>query len=103
MITRLSGMTTHCNTTAYVIFGNLKPSSTTFRNFRYPATIMGSKRRGGELKDLSLHDLPAALEFAITSQGSAELALLFLIENYDFNLDALKGRLQGSYCFRLAI
>jgi hypothetical protein len=66
-------------------------------------TIMARKRRRGELEDLSNQDLPTALESAITSQGSAELALLFLIDNYDFNLDALKRRLQGSCCLRLAI
>jgi hypothetical protein len=66
-------------------------------------SIMPRKRRRGEVEDLPLHDLPATLESAITSHGSAELAVLFLIEKYDFNLDALRGRLQGSYCFRLAI
>jgi hypothetical protein len=53
-----------------------------------------SKRRRGEVED---YDLRNALESSITSQGSAELAVLFLIENYDFSLDAVKSRLQDSF------
>jgi hypothetical protein len=76
---------------------NILPPST------HPATIMAKKRRRGEVEDLPVQDLPVALQSAITSRGSAELALLFLIDKYDFNLDALKSRLQGSCYFCLII
>ena len=60
-------------------------------------TVMSSKRRQGQVdEDSPTTGLQAALESAITSQGSAELALLYLIDHYDFNLDALKSRMQGS-------
>ena len=59
---------------------------------------MSSKRRQGEVQDLPTTGLQAALESAIASKGSEELALLYLIDNFDFNLDALKRCMQGSYC-----
>jgi hypothetical protein len=64
---------------------------------------MSRKRRQGEVKDLPTTGLQAALESAITSQGSAELALLYLIENFGFSLDELESRLQGSYCSCLQV
>ena len=53
------------------------------------------KRRLGEVKQLSKAELETALDDAILSKGTAELALIYLIDRYEFDLDALKARLVG--------
>jgi len=49
------------------------------------------KRRRGEVEQLSAAQLEAALDEAILSKGTAELALIYLIDLYEFDLDAFKG------------
>ena len=53
------------------------------------------KRRRGEVKHLSAAQLETTLDEAILSQGTAELALIYLIDRYEFDLGALKARLAG--------
>lgn len=53
------------------------------------------KRRRGEVKPLSKAELETALDEAILSKGIAELASIYLIDRYEFDLDALKARLAG--------
>ena len=53
-------------------------------------------RRRGTAK-ITGGKLIAALESAISSQGSAELAILHLFNSYDFHLADLQLLLQGSY------
>lgn len=53
------------------------------------------KRRRGEVKQLSKDELETALDDAILSKGTAELALMYLIDRYEFDLDALRARLVG--------
>ena len=50
------------------------------------------KRRRGESGDA---ELETALDDAILCKGTAELALSYLIDCYDFDLDDLKTRLVG--------
>ena len=57
---------------------------------------MTSRKRRGTVK-ITEDKLIAALESAISSQGSAELALLHLFNSYDFHLANLQQLLQGSY------
>jgi hypothetical protein len=54
------------------------------------------KRRRGEVKPLPADNLATNLDFAISSQGSAENAMLYLIEHYDFDLDQLKATFKVS-------
>ena len=42
-----------------------------------------------------LDRLEATLGSAIASQGSAELAIIYLFEHYDFDLDALMAGFRG--------
>ena len=42
-----------------------------------------------------LDRLDATLDSATASQGSAELAIIYLFEHYDFDLDALMAGLRG--------
>ena len=53
------------------------------------------KRRRGEVEQLSAAQLETALDEAILSKGTAELALIYLIDRYEFDLGALKARLVG--------
>jgi hypothetical protein len=53
------------------------------------------KRRRGELEHLPASQLEATLGSTILSRGSAELALDYLIDRYNFDLDALKAKLVG--------
>jgi hypothetical protein len=53
------------------------------------------KRRRGEVEHLSTAQLEATLDAAILSQGTAELALIYLIDRYEFDLVALKARHVG--------
>ena len=53
------------------------------------------KRRRGEVKQLSKAELETALDEAILSKGIAELASIYLIDRYEFDVDALKARLAG--------
>jgi hypothetical protein len=41
---------------------------------------------------LSAAQLEAALDEAVLSKGTAELAFIYLIDRYEFDLDALKGQ-----------
>jgi hypothetical protein len=50
---------------------------------------------------LSSNGLQTALDSAISSLGTAELAILYLIDRYDFDLHDLRSRLQGLYSSRL--
>jgi len=52
------------------------------------------KRRCGEVKHLTSTEVYSALQSAITSQGSAELAILYLFDHYHFDPDLLKAHLQ---------
>jgi hypothetical protein len=53
------------------------------------------KQRRGEVKQLSKAELETALDDAILSKGTGELALIYLIHRYEFDIDALKDRLVG--------
>ena len=57
--------------------------------------VRAKKRRRGEVEHLSAAQLQKTLDEAILSQGTAELALIYLIERYEFDLGALKARLVG--------
>ena len=57
--------------------------------------VQTKKRRRGQVDRLSAAQLEATLDDAILSQGSAALALIYLIDHYEFDLDALKDRLAG--------
>jgi hypothetical protein len=57
--------------------------------------MTSKKRRRGKAK-VTDDKLIAALECAISTQGSAELAILHLFNSYDFHLADLQ-LLQGSY------
>jgi len=56
---------------------------------------MPQKRRRGEVELTSEDELLQALNSAISSQHSAELAVLQLFKSYDFNLDHLRRLLLG--------
>ena len=68
------------------------------RNCQCPSTMdpPTNKRRRGETKPLPTNGLSAALDSAIASQGSAELAVIYLMDKYDFDLDELKARIEGA-------
>ena len=66
----------------------LHPLSGKTQNMEQPP----KKRRRGEVEQLSPEKLRSALDSAVLSQGNAELAFLFLIDQYDFDL---KSRLEG--------
>lgn len=53
------------------------------------------ERRRGEVEPLSVTQLSTALDAAILSQGSTELALIYLIDRYELNLNGLKAILVG--------
>lgn len=55
--------------------------------------VQTKKRRQGEVEHLSAAQLATILDDAILSQGTAELALIYLINHYEFDLGALKARL----------
>jgi hypothetical protein len=55
------------------------------------------KRRRGTVEKLSAIGLNDALDAAVDSQGTAELAFLYLIDRYDFDPDELRHRLEGLY------
>ena len=55
------------------------------------------QRRRGEVELTSEDELRQALDSAISSQRSAELALLHLFKSYDFNLDHLRRLLLGLF------
>lgn len=55
------------------------------------------KRRRGEVELTSQDELLQALNSAISSQHSAELAVLHLFKSYDFNLDDLRRLLLGFF------
>jgi hypothetical protein len=57
--------------------------------------IPTKKRRRGEAKHLSAAQLETTLDAAILSQGTAELAFIYLIDRYEFDLGALKAKLVG--------
>ena len=57
--------------------------------------VRTKKRRRGEVEQLSAGQLEQTLDEAILSQGTAELALIYLIDHYEFDLGALKARLVG--------
>ena len=64
----------------------------------YPLEAPERQRRlGGEVKQLSNAELEMALDNAILSKGMAELALIYLIDRYKFDIKALtrKARLVG--------
>ena len=67
-----------------------------FTSALHRITMTSKKRRRGTVKTTD-DKLIAALESAITSQGSAELAILHLFNSYDFHLADLQLLLQGSY------
>jgi len=54
------------------------------------------KRRRGETK-VGGNNLRAALDSAISSEGSAELAILHLFNTHDIDLDELQCLLLGLY------
>ncbi|KAF8697211.1 hypothetical protein AX14_001424 [Amanita brunnescens Koide BX004] len=58
--------------------------------------MASKKRRRGTVK-ITDDKLIAALESSVSSQGSAELAILYLFNSYDFDLADLQLSLQGSY------
>ena len=58
--------------------------------------MTSKKRRRGKAK-VTDDKLIAALECAISTQGSAELAILHLFNSYDFHLADLQLLLRGSY------
>ena len=58
--------------------------------------MTSKKRRRGMVKTTD-DKLIAALASAISSQGSAELAILHLFNSHDFHLADLQQLLQGSY------
>ena len=53
------------------------------------------QRRSDDKLNLSKAELETALDDAILSKGSAEIALIYLVDRYEFDLDALKARLVG--------
>ncbi|KAK2467391.1 hypothetical protein APHAL10511_000626 [Amanita phalloides] len=55
------------------------------------------KQRRGETKLPHADQLVATLESAITSEGSAELAVLYLLSRYNFDINDLHCLLQGLY------
>jgi hypothetical protein len=57
--------------------------------------VPSKKRRRGEVEPLSAGQLEATLDAAVLSHGSAELALIYLIDRYEFDLGTLKARLIG--------
>jgi hypothetical protein len=62
-----------------------------------PYFVMPPKRRRGDDNEVikSSEDLRDLLTSAITTHGSAEIALLHLMSNYDFSLDHLQKVLLG--------
>ena len=63
--------------------------------------VQTKKRRQGEVEHLSPAQLEATLDAAIQpilSQDSPELAIIYLIDRYEFDLDALKAKLVGMQC-----
>ena len=64
-------------------------------NFVYAMEVRTKKRRRGEVEQLSAGQLEQTLDEAILSQGTVELALIYLIDHYEFDLGALKARLVG--------
>lgn len=50
-------------------------------------------RRLGEVEQLSRDQLEATLDPAIASQDNAEFVITYLIDRYEFDLDALKAKL----------
>jgi hypothetical protein len=60
-----------------------------------PTTSSTRKRRRVETQPLPRENLSDALDSAIASQGTAELAVLYLISKYDFDINDLKSRIQG--------
>ena len=61
-------------------------------------SMSDEKRKRGD-KKISKDQLPGALDVAVTSQGSAELAILYLFNRYDVDLDDLHTLLLGPYSF----
>lgn len=55
------------------------------------------KRRRGEVELTSKDELLDALNSAVSSEKSAELAVLHLFKSYDFNLDDLRRLLLGLF------
>lgn len=53
------------------------------------------KRRLGDVEQLRMDQLEVILDSAIASQGSAEIAIIYLFDRYEFDLDAVKARLRG--------
>ena len=49
----------------------------------------------GEVEQLPTHRLEATLDSAIASQGSVELAIIYLFNRYNFDFNALKAKLKG--------
>jgi hypothetical protein len=60
--------------------------------------VQTKKRRQGEVKHLYAAQLEATLDAAILSQDSPELAVIYLTDHYEFDLDALKAKLVGMQC-----
>ena len=56
-----------------------------------------NKRQRGEVELTSEEALIQALDAAISSQHTAELAVLHLLKNYGFDLDELRRLLQGLF------
>jgi hypothetical protein len=54
------------------------------------------KWQHGEMKLLPTNGLSETLDSAIASQGSAELAVIYLMDKYDFDLDELKAQIEGA-------
>lgn len=55
--------------------------------------VAAKKRRRGEVEKLPVARLEMALDEAIDSQGSAELAIIYLMNHYEFDLGALKAKI----------
>jgi hypothetical protein len=59
--------------------------------------FISKKRRRGEVERLSSERLYAALDSAISSQDSTELAFLQLINDFEFDKDVFMKRLKGPW------
>ena len=56
-----------------------------------------NERQRGEVELTSEEELIEALDSAISSQHTAELAVLHLLKNYSFDLDELSHLLRGLF------
>lgn len=66
-----------------------------------PTTVnqqrLTKRRRGDSRPELSAFDLPVALEEALSSNPTAERAVLHLIDLYKFDLHELMNKIQSTH------